>query len=85
MHCYLPGNKAGLVAANAPRHVELRSHAQHAVGGPERLRALASLLTDASAIIWRYHARMLWEGFLRCDARARATLDAPTALDRVSG
>jgi len=56
-----------------------------AVGGPGRSRALASLLTDASAIIWRYNARMLCEGFSRCDARGRATLDAPTALARVSG
>ena len=55
-----------------------------AVGGPGRSRALASLLTDASAIIWRYNARMLCEGFLRCDARGRATLDAPTALAQVS-
>jgi len=29
IHCYLPGNTDGLVAANAPRHVELLSHAQH--------------------------------------------------------
>jgi len=56
-----------------------------AVGGPGRSSALASLLPDASAIIWRYNARMLCEGFLRCDARGRATLDAPPALARVSG
>jgi len=56
-----------------------------AVGGPGRSRALASLLTDASAIIWRYNARMLCEGFLRCDARGRATLDAPTAVAQISG
>jgi len=55
-----------------------------AVGGPGRSRALASLLIDASAIIWRYNARMLCEGILRCDARGRATLDAPTALAQVS-
>ena len=56
-----------------------------AVGGPGRSRALASLLTDASSIIWRYNARMLCEGFLLCDARGRATLDAPTAVARSSG
>jgi len=56
-----------------------------AVGGPGRSRALASLLTDASANIWRYNAHMLCEGVLRCDSRGRATLDAPTALARVSG
>jgi len=38
---------------------------QTAVGGPGRSRALASLLTDASSIIWRDNARMLCEGFLR--------------------
>jgi len=56
-----------------------------AVGGPGRSRVLASLLTAASAIIWRYNARMLCEGFLKCDARGRATLDAPTAVARISG
>jgi len=56
-----------------------------AVGGSGRSRALASLLTDASGIIWRFNARMLCEGFLRCDARGPATLDVPTALSRASG
>jgi len=56
-----------------------------AVGGPGRSRALASLLTDASAIIWRYNARMLCEGFERCDARGRSTSDAPPAVARFSG
>jgi len=56
-----------------------------AVGGPGRSRALASLLTDASAIIWRYNARMLVEGFERCDVAERSTLDAPPAVARLSG
>ena len=56
-----------------------------AVGGPGRSRALALLLTDASAIIWRYNARMLSEGIARCDAGGRSTLDAPPAVARFSG
>jgi len=56
-----------------------------AIGGPGRSRALDELLTDASAIVWRYNARMLSRGFASCDAGGRATLDAPPALARISG